>query len=216
MTESGKRSLPGYGWIGLAIIISAEVLLFQDVALVATFFTAIVWTGYILLVDGMVYRLKGESLIRGRGREMVFLILFSVPFWLLFEAYNFYLKNWEYINLPESIELRWLGYAWAFATILPCIFETAELIEASGWFSRWKTTPRSISHGTRQACVVIGFFFSFLPLATPPHVAPYLFGFVWVGLALFLDSFNYAENRFSILKGIETGHIEKVAAFFAQ
>jgi hypothetical protein len=210
-----RRALPGYGWFGLGTIVLAEVLLFQGVALVATFFTAIVWTGYILLVDGLVWRIKGESLIRGRAKEMAFLAFFSIPFWLIFEAYNFHLNNWAYINLPESIELRWLGYAWAFATILPCIFETAELVQASGRFGSLTMRPLRISEGTRQVIVVVGFFFSFMPLAAPSHVAPYLFGFVWVGFALFLDPFNYSDDVISLLKELEGGRLETIASFCA-
>ena len=52
----------------------------------------------------------------------------SIPLWLVFEGYNLLIKNWYYINLPENLLVRYFGYAWAFATISPGIFQTAELV----------------------------------------------------------------------------------------
>ena len=49
-----------------------------------------------------------------------------MPLWVVFELYNRYsIHNWRYIGLPESIPLRYFGYAWSFATILPALFEPA-------------------------------------------------------------------------------------------
>ena len=36
---------------------------------VATYFTAFAWTGYVLLADALVFRLKGRSLIVSRPLE---------------------------------------------------------------------------------------------------------------------------------------------------
>ena len=53
----------------------------------------------------------------------------SVPLWVVFELYNKYtLHNWHYVGLPDVLLLRYFGYAWAFATIWPAIFETSELV----------------------------------------------------------------------------------------
>ena len=206
--------LPLYSLIGLAIIVFSEVLMFQGIEPVATFFTAIVWTGYILLVDGLVYRLKGASLIHTRPKEFIFLVVFSVPFWLIFELYNFHLQNWTYINLPEAIWIRWFGYAWAFATILPGIFETAEWLEATGIFAGWRIRPQRITTGILRNAIIIGVFFSFMPLMAPSHLAMYLFGFVWVGYAFFLDPINYFTDQPSLFRDLEQGRLERLACFF--
>ena len=62
---------------------------------------------------------------------MVFLALASMPLWVIFEHYNKYtLSNWHYVGLPETLLVRYIGYAWAFATIWPAILITAELVGA--------------------------------------------------------------------------------------
>ena len=93
-----------------------------------TWHTPIAWTGYILLVDGIIYKLRGSSWLTTNRREFVFLAIVSIPLWVVFEGYNLLIKNWYYINLPENLIVRYFGYAWAFATISPGIFQTAELV----------------------------------------------------------------------------------------
>lgn len=50
-----------YGKIGLLIIAAAEGLLFLGIKPFTIYFTPLVWTGYILLIDSIIYSLKGES-----------------------------------------------------------------------------------------------------------------------------------------------------------
>ena len=54
---------PLYGFIGVIVILLAEVALFFNVEIVGVYFTPIVWTGYILFVDALLYYYRGQSLI---------------------------------------------------------------------------------------------------------------------------------------------------------
>jgi hypothetical protein len=53
----------------------------------------------------------------------------SVFVWLLFEGYNFVIRNWSYAGVPPGPWLRWPGYALAFATVLPAVFVTSDLLD---------------------------------------------------------------------------------------
>src|SRR3990172_601114 len=119
-----------HGWLGLGLMIAAEILLYAGVSVVATFFTPIMWTGYILLADGLVAARVGKSWLTTRRREFGFLAVLSVFSWLLFEIYNFKLVNWVYVGMPKEMWLRDFGFFWSFATIPPAIFETADLLAA--------------------------------------------------------------------------------------
>src|SRR5262245_25800345 len=83
--------------------------------------TPIAWTGYLMCVDGLVWRRRGHSWLRSDPWEFGFLAVVSVPLWVVFELYNLLIENWHYINLPENIFWRYFGYVWAFATIWPAI-----------------------------------------------------------------------------------------------
>ena len=87
--------IPGFTWLGLAILIGSQALLATGNSLVATWLTPIMWTGLILFVYGIVYRLRGRSGLMTRRREFPLLILASVAVWLIFEAYNLHLRNWR-------------------------------------------------------------------------------------------------------------------------
>src|SRR5262245_54470424 len=115
-------------WLGLAIMIASETATLFQVEPFWSWNTPIAWTGFILFADAIVFRARGDSWLRSAPGELALLALASIPLWLVFEWFNLYLRNWHYTGLPENFWLRQFGYAWAFATIWPAIFEGAELI----------------------------------------------------------------------------------------
>ena len=61
------------------------------VAQVEPFYSSIycfLWWSYIFAVDFAVCRLRGNSLLRDQPREFLFLAIWSVPVWLVFEMAN--------------------------------------------------------------------------------------------------------------------------------
>ncbi len=197
--------LKWYGPLGLAIVVCAEVLLFLGVEWVTVWFTPIVWTGYILFVDSLVLRLKGESLVHDRLKEFLMMLWLSIFFWLMFEVYNLFLKNWYYVHLPSQAWQRNLGYGWAFATIFPGIFETTELLEALLPFHRIRRTPFRLSDFWLSLSVVLGVLCVVVPPLLPYPIAGYLFGFVWLGFFFLVDPLNMQLGAPSILRDWEEG-----------
>ena len=116
-------------------------MLFSGNPFVSTYFTPLAWTGYILFVDALVFRSKGASLIVSRPKEFLVMLPLSFFFWEVFEFFNLYIQNWNYVGLPEHLLVRWLGFGWAFATIWPAILETAEVLETWDRISGKKTPP---------------------------------------------------------------------------
>lgn len=193
-----------YGWFGLGIIVSAELLLFAGQPLVAKWFTPIVWTGYILFADALVLKLKGDSLIHDRPREALMLVWISAGCWLLFEAYNIRLQNWYYVNVPKNpIERNW-AYLWSFATIMPGVFETADVLEGLGFLRSLRMKPKAFSPALLAALVVIGLGWVTIPPLLPVPVARYTFGFVWLGFILLLEPINMQLGAHSPLE--DWGH----------
>ncbi|MGA2611411.1 MAG: hypothetical protein ABSH01_28525 [Terriglobia bacterium] len=208
-----KAPLPAWGWLGLTIILLAELLLCWRVRWVGVFFTPIVWTGYLLFADSLVCSLKGSSLMAHSLRSFLGLACCSVPLWLVFEAYNLRLSNWTYIGLPQNPLLRGLGFTWSFATIWPAIFETADLVSALG-SSRDKRGGGFAYRPSRHiTALVLGLACLTLPLLAPPRVGGYLFGAVWVGFILLLEPINYSWGGRSLLRDLEQGETGRLIAF---
>jgi hypothetical protein len=188
----------GYGWLGLGLLVVGQGLLPLQAPLFSQWFTPIMWTAYILLADALVLRRRGASLLHDHPREAAFLATVSIPLWLVFELYNWRLRNWDYFGLPDPPWLAALGYAWAFATIWPGLFATAALLEAYGVATGAHRPTRPPRPAVLGAALGVGLLFVVVPPLLPAAVRPWTFGFVWLGFILLLDPLNYRAGRPSL------------------
>ena len=190
--NSLRMYLLWHGWIGVIIMVASQMLLYMGNRFVANWLTPIMWTGYIIAIDGLVYRLRGESWLTTRRREFPLLVLVSVGVWLIFEVYNFHLQNWFYHGVPTNPLARDIAYFWSFSTIMPGVFETANLVETL--LSRRNDAENKYQAnafiGPSWAWFITGIALITIPLALPIYVATHLFGFVWIGFFLLLDPIN--------------------------
>src|SRR5690348_16889667 len=209
-----RHRLPWWGWAGLAIILAGEILLDLRVAWVSTFFTPVEWTGYILLADGLVASLQGGSRLGESRGHFLALFLCSVPLWTIFEIYNLRLENWTYIGIPDSQAEQALGFFWAFGTIWPAIYETADLVESLGFFRFRSLSRRAVTPRRRRLTAIVGLLFVTVPVVMPPAIGSYLFGAVWVGFALLLDPMVYRWGGHSLLRDWEAGDCTKLWSLF--
>ena len=208
---SSKRDFRFYGYIGLLVIITSEILLFLEVYWVGVFFTPIVWTGYILFIDSLIFRLKGNSLISNRTKQFLTMLPLSVGFWLIFEFFNLFISNWHYINLPDQTWIRFIGFTWSFATIWPAILETKELALTINIFNKATIKAKTISKRILYCSIALGAIFLLVPIVFPSR---YLAILVWTGFIFLLDPINYLHGEKSIIKEIESGSLDMILSLF--
>jgi len=202
------KRFPFYGWIGLAVMTASEVLMLSRVEPFRSWHTPIAWTGYIFFVDALVRQQRGDSLLTSAPAEAAFIGVAGIPLWVIFEAYNAYsLHNWHYIGLPENVVLRYLGFAWAFATISIAIFETAECVGAYRHVRRdieGSARPPVIAPGAAGAAsIAAGACMLLLPIV---HPSDWLAAPVWLGFIFLLDPINAAIGGESIRGDLREGH----------
>ncbi|HXE31311.1 MAG TPA: hypothetical protein VN515_05875, partial [Terriglobales bacterium] len=157
------RPFPAYGTIAWLALALCEVLLALRVPSVTSFFTALAWTFYIAGVDALVYRKRGDSMLH-HPAAFTAMALLSIPSWLIFEAYNLWLRNWVYVGVPPGFWDFAMGACWAFATITPGILETADLILA-GTAEHWRCAPWRLR--APKAVAIGGAICLILPLLLP-------------------------------------------------
>jgi len=197
------------------ILFAEACLVFQSqnefAKLISVWTTPICWWGYILLIDALIFRIKGQSLLCTRTREFFFWqVPFSIAFWLLFEVYNFHLVNWRYDGLPKNPFVLVVGLGLSFATIMPGMFQTAELLDALRVFERYRIAKLRVTACKVYVAVVVGFLFVIVPLLLPREYAKYTFCFVWTGFVLIFDPVVYSSGGPSLLGDIERGDLRRI------
>jgi hypothetical protein len=213
--------VPVHGYAGAGIIVVAEALLVGGNRLVAEWFTPVVWTGYVLLLDGVVARVAGRSYLAKGRVELVLVAVVSIGAWWLFELYNaprFWRGGeearglwWRYHNLEPNLFLRRVGYDWAFATILPAMFLTAAALRATV-FARARVRPWAPSPALRRVSIALGAAAAALPLLV---VNAWLVPLVWLGGILLLEPVNARAGRPSWLADLGRGDASRLCALLA-
>ena len=201
-----KKTFSIHGIIGIIALLLSEIFLFEKVEPFYSWFYCFAWWSYILIVDAIIYRLKGNSLFISRTREFFLMVPWSIFIWLIFEAANLSLENWYYINLPHSGVERWLGYAIAYGTVLPGIFETTELLESLGLLKNSNIKKTMISGGGHSILILLGI----LCLVSSVLIPEYCFPLIWVGFIFLLEPLNYRFGGRSLLKDLEEGNPRKI------
>lgn len=206
-----RQSFPPHGWFGILALAGAEVLMFRGVEPVATYFTPLAWSAYVLIADAAVFAITGRSRLKDAPLTLARMALLSIPLWLVFEAYNLRLQNWTYVGVPVGWPAALLGYGWSFATITPAIFETSDLVQAL--LPPLPTEPRKIPAAAERAMVVCGAACLVLPLVLPQRAAAYLFALVWIGFVLLLDPVNRRLGLPSFLGDLSEGFLRRIYGF---
>lgn len=203
MDRSSKARLSlGLGIFGVAMNLVSLALMIKRVEPFYSWFYSFAWWGYILAIDATVFRLGGASLLMDRTREFFRLAPLSVVFWLIFELFNLRIENWRYINLPPETYLRWPGYFLAYATVLPGLFETKNLVETLGIFKEKALESRPGPKGWQGWFYLLGGLFFILPLIWPRYFFPLVWGIFIFGL----EPINRRLGLFSLMgEWIDTG-----------
>src|SRR5437868_13926545 len=90
-----------------------------------------------------LFRSSGTSLLRRSPRDFVLLFLASAPTSWLFELINHRTHNWEYVGGETLGEVEYyLLCTLSFSTVMPAVFETAELAWTFRWMERFRAGLR--------------------------------------------------------------------------
>jgi hypothetical protein len=207
------RPFPSYGWLGFVALGLGEWLMFKGVEPVATHFTPIAWSAYILIADAAVLALTGRSRLNDAPIVVARMALLSIPLWLIFEGYNLRLHNWTYVGVPRGWATMVFGYGWSFATITPAIFETSDLVQAM--LPPLPSVPAKISRAAENVLMALGTASLILPLTLPRKTGAYVFGLVCIGFVLLLDPMNRRLGLPSFVGDLSEGFRRRLYGFLA-
>ena len=203
---------PPHGWLGAIFIAIFWPLNWFLPGLRTHWAFFPLWLGYCLLVDGLVFRRDGTSLLKRSWRKYLSLFLLSVPVWWLFELLNGRLQNWFYDGREFFSNLEYgLLASIAFSTVIPAVFGTAELAAGWGWVQRMGRGP--VIRGDRRTTrrfFVTGWLMLALMLLWPR----YFFPFVWLSLYFIMEPINIWLGNNNLTRWTQDGDWRPVIALW--
>ncbi|WP_031437315.1 hypothetical protein [Methylobacter tundripaludum] len=189
--KPAAAAFPVWFWFGAALTLFFWWLMWTRVTpfgdLVYYAFTPL-WWGFILTLDGLVYRRSGGySLLAARPKTLFISAAVSIVGWFYFEYFDYFaLGNWYYPNtadgvMPLSHATVVLLFLTAYTTVWPAIFEWYTLLNTfPGLVGRYSNGPKIALPG---GFLLWGGFFLILILVFFPYP---LFWVLWIGtLAIF-------------------------------
>lgn len=189
-----------YGFVGILLIIFVEINFFLKIQPFANWYFPIVWYGYILTIDALIYKLRKNSLISNRFSQFLGMIIISSLFWWIFEFINVAIKNWNYQGLIGLGNLTNIMGTISFSTVLPAFFVTVELIRSIHLFENKKLKKsHNITKTFLHVMMALGVLFFILPIFLPKFTFP----LVWLSFFFIIDPINYLHKQPSII-----GHLK--------
>ena len=171
------------------------------------------WLGFILLVDGLVLRRTGTSLVVRSPKIMVVMFIVASPYWWAFEGINEITQNWVYVTSAEEDSGGLVGVIQAslsYSTVVPAVFEVSELIGSFGFIKRFARLPSLVL--SRPQIILAGVF-GLGSLVTMLIWPTYLFPMTWLCLFFIFDPINNLTGRPSIIAQVKNGDYRTVVAF---
>lgn len=202
-----------YGLAGILLIFFLEFTLFFRIQPFIVWFTPLVWIGYILVIDSIVFMLKKDSLLMNHRLKFVQLLFISTLVWYVFEIYNHFSHGWIYSNLPSSPLVTFTIGTLAFATIIPAVFETYDMIRQFHFFKNLKIKLNIPTNKFfLEGLVILGLIFLAVPAL---FKTPLVWAFVWTGFILLLDPLLYIfHDEKSLIAQIRKRKFNAIIAIF--
>jgi hypothetical protein len=191
--------LSWWGFLGLGLI-AAGWLLAWNTAQRHTF--ALLWLGYILLMNALVFRRAGHSLLTHRTGWFLALFPVSAAFWWLFEHLNQFVRNWHYSGIHASDDWDYFVQGTLpFSTVLPAVAATWSWLRQ---FARLEAVALPALRGhTSLAWVAVGA--GALALAALGVWPEALYPVVWIGPLLLLAGLQRLLLGETLLEPIARG-----------
>ena len=197
------RTWPPHGWTGLLLVAVCWPLNWMLPGVRTAYLFFPLWLGYIFIVDAMVWMRTGTSIWSRSPKHFVLLFCLSIPAWWLFELINWRTANWQYLGREFFTTFQFnLLSTIAFSTVIPAVFETAELVETFHWMRRLRSWPR----WPATAAVFVGMFTAGLVMLTAMLVWPKTFyPFVWISVVFILEPINHWTGHPHFLQSLRRG-----------
>jgi hypothetical protein len=204
--RSGRPGAPDRRLVAVQLVAGLAVIAFgwgvslAEIEPFRGYWFNLVWTGFILAADAVVWARAGHSLIHGGGWRLVAMFALSAPFWWAFEIANWRLENWKYVGTSiygdqAHVVLKTIS----FLFVLPALAESRDLLRSFVRFPHPPAIP--LPSSTATALVVLGLACVPLLYLFPDQTFP----LVWLAPLAVLDAVAELRGRPSIIGLVRQG-----------
>ncbi len=205
-----NQTFPWWGWAGLLWLAVAWVLAWTRFDWFApwqrhTF--APLWLGYIVIVNGLVFKRRGTCLLVDRPGYLAALFVVSAVFWWYFEYLNRFVQNWYYVGIGGFSSLEYVFFATlSFSTVLPAVISTKELLETLPRLSAGleKFYAIRLNNPCRIASIIL--ILSAVGLANIGRAPDYLFPLLWIAPLLIITSVQTLRGEAQVFRSLSSGN----------
>lgn len=161
------------------------------------------WLGYVLTVDGIVFWQHGSSLLTRSRAGFLRLFVVSIAAWWLFELLNLRVANWNYVGREyfSDLEFALLG-SLSFSTVIPAVFETADLIYGASWIQR---ATHGRAFGVTRQLLLRWFMLGLVLLGLLITFPKYCYPLTWISLLFLFEPVCRKLGTRSLLTHLEQG-----------
>jgi hypothetical protein len=160
----------------------------------------LVWAGFILAADAVVWGRAGHSLLHGGGWRLLGMFALSAPFWWAFEIANWRLENWKYVGTSVyGGQSHLLLKTLSFVFVLPALAESRDLLRSFVRFPHPPAIP--LPSWTAPALIAVGAVCVPLLYLFPEQTFP----LVWLAPLAVLDAIAELRGRTSIIGLVRRG-----------
>ncbi len=162
------------------------------------------WWGFIVMLDGIVYKRNGgSSFMSSKPLLMLVCAVVSLFGWLFFEFFDYFVReSWYYPNmevLPHALTV--LVFLLAYTTVWPAVFEWYNLLNTfPGFAARYQNGPKVNVNGFYT---LLAGFAVMAGMVIFPYI---LFWGVWIGPMLVLIGLLRMHKIASPIDGMAVGN----------
>ncbi|TAN38731.1 MAG: hypothetical protein EPN23_01680 [Verrucomicrobia bacterium] len=208
------KFFPWWGWAGLVLGLGAWALAWTRFAWFAPWQRYIFtpqWLGYILVVNGLTYRRTGGCLLTHLPLFFALLFPLSAAFWWFFEWLNRFAQNWFYVDLgPLSAGEYVLFATLPFATVLPAVLSTAELLETAPKSAAGLDRFVALKIAKPKRVAAVAFAVGLFGLALMGVWPAFLFPLLWLAPLAALTAARVFQGQETIFQGLEKGDWRRI------
>ncbi|HMA66419.1 MAG TPA: hypothetical protein VKO20_01235 [Desulfosalsimonadaceae bacterium] len=213
------RPLPIWGWAGILICLAAWILAWTRLDWFRQwqpYTFPFLWIGYILVANAISCKRRGRCLLLQKPFFLFALFPASALFWWFFEYLNRFVLNWYYVQVDMFTPNEYISYASVcFATVLPAVWSTADLLESFPFFQRTYKNFIAIRPNRPKAAaggVVLLAALGLFALGLFPN---FLFPLLWISPLLIVICLQVLAGEQQVFSPLREGDWSRIVTFAA-